>query len=152
MSRLWTSFHSYPLHPRRRQHPLNKQNQRKGQQEIVPCSRGVLSCEATVQCGPKTIEVRAWRGLGVAQFRSCIADRPESSCILGLSRRKKASNPEVDQIDMSLRRHHNIRRLEITKNNRLGLPMMQVIQHITKLDGILYHLLYIERMPALFIQ
>src|SRR5207248_1155584 len=95
-----------------------------------------------IEYHPQSIDIRAWRCLRLPiLLRCCISRRTKGSSILSLPRLKVAYNAKIDQVDMSIRRPHDIVRLEVAKDNR-WLLHMQVVQYRTQLDADLHHLLY----------
>ena len=89
-----------------------------------------------MQRSTQTVKIRAWSRLPAAVLlRRCKAGCPEFLGIMAQTLLEDACDPEVDQVDISFRGHHDIGRFEVTENDRRRL-LVQIGECIAQLQSI----------------
>src|SRR6266568_5916586 len=95
--------------------------------------RGILGGEQLVQNSSQAVDIGARGGLRfTVLLRSGVPQRAEGDGIFGLAWFEMTRDAEVDQVQLALKRAHDVSRLQITKND-WRLMRVQVIQHTTQL-------------------
>src|SRR6266704_798745 len=97
--------------------------------------RGIVACQELVKHGSQAIDICLGGCLcSTVLFWGRIAGGTQGLCIPELSRFEVTGNAEVNEVEMSSRRAHDIGWFEIAENDR-RLASVQVVEHCAELDA-----------------
>src|SRR6266849_9570038 len=97
---------------------------------------GFFASETIMQRSTQVVQIRTRSSLPATMLLwRCKAGGPELLSITWQTLLEDTRDPEINQVDVSFRSHHNIRGFEVTENDRRGL-LMQVGEHTAQLQSI----------------